>query len=130
MICSFADGEQANRVIRNGLVVQGKALEARKSLPEPRRCMKCHNFGHFAKGCKREEDACGRCNSNHRTSSCEAAEDGLFCALCKVTGHGASSRTCPTFIRRREALWARRADLHYKYFVSEDPETLGIIWGD
>ncbi|KAE9393568.1 hypothetical protein BT96DRAFT_943824 [Gymnopus androsaceus JB14] len=78
IICSFADGEQTKHAIRNGLIVQGEALEARKSLPEPRSCLKCHKFGHFAKG---------------------------------------------SFIRQREALWAQRTDLHYKYFVSEDPET-------
>ncbi|KAJ3746962.1 hypothetical protein EV360DRAFT_31179, partial [Lentinula raphanica] len=111
----------ANQAISNGIIVQGKSLEARRSLPEPQRCLKCQKLGHFVKECKRDEDVCGRCAKRHSTNSCSSTE--LLCANCNTPGHGAADRACPSFTKRTRALYERRADIQYRFFVTDIPET-------
>lgn len=64
-IFTFSSPETANHIIRNGLIVQSKVLEARKSIPEPCLCNKCQTPGHFAKECKHDMDVCGWCAKSH-----------------------------------------------------------------
>ncbi|KAJ3743860.1 hypothetical protein EV360DRAFT_15300, partial [Lentinula raphanica] len=120
-IFSFDSPESANQAISNGIIVQGKSLEARRSLPEPQRCLKCQKMGHFARECKRDEDVCGRCAKRHSTNSCSSKE--LFCANCNAPGHGAADRSCPSFTSRTRALYERRSDIQYRFFVTDIPET-------
>ncbi|KAJ3765872.1 hypothetical protein FB446DRAFT_603000, partial [Lentinula raphanica] len=120
-IFSFDGPESANQAISNGVIIQGKSLEARRSLPEPQRCLKCQKLGHFARECKREGDVCGRCAGRHSTGSCLSSEP--FCANCNTPGHGAADRSCPSFAGRTKALYGRRLDIRYRFFVTDAPET-------
>ncbi|KAJ3749319.1 hypothetical protein DFH05DRAFT_1368654, partial [Lentinula detonsa] len=120
-ILSFDGPESANQAISNGVIVQGKPLEARRSLPEPRRCLKCQKLGHFARECKRNGDVSGRCAGQHSTGSCSS--DGQFCPNCNTQGHGAVDRSCPSFTGRIRALHERRSDIQYRFFVTDAPET-------
>jgi hypothetical protein len=37
--------EQANKAIRNGLVIEGKKVPVRRHKMDPKRCMKCQGVG-------------------------------------------------------------------------------------
>ena len=55
-----------NKIIQNGLYIKGKHITVWKSLANPRHCLKCQRFGHFATDCKAIGDTCARCALNHR----------------------------------------------------------------
>ncbi|KAG1886670.1 hypothetical protein F4604DRAFT_1518753, partial [Suillus subluteus] len=115
-----------NQAIRFGLTVEGKKVYARKLLPEPTRCLKCHVFdgGHIAAECNQVDDACGTCGAQHRTSACKVEDPGLYhCINCDTKGHASWSRDCPVFIRKWEVHKARNGDANYRYFPTEDPNT-------
>jgi len=66
----FNHREDANFAIRNGMFIEGKHVNTRKMLTEPRRCLKCQKYGHYVANCKEKEDTCARCAERHRTSAC------------------------------------------------------------
>ncbi|THU95968.1 hypothetical protein K435DRAFT_610128, partial [Dendrothele bispora CBS 962.96] len=119
----FADRESANQAIREGVTINGKQLNARKSEVDIAQCVKCRGEGHFAADCRSEQVGCGRCKESHRTSECTAGENDLWCIRCKTAGHGAADRNCPMHRRRVEEKKARDPETRYKYFVTEDSET-------
>ena len=88
--------EDANKVIKDGLFVEGKKVWGRKQVMEPRRCLKCQCYGdHKAAECLSIHKVCGRCRSHHRTSECSESNRSLIsCSNCKAasndrhTGHG------------------------------------------
>ena len=49
----FNSRHAANEAIQAGLFIEGKHVDLRKKLTEPRRCLKCQKFGHFILDCKR-----------------------------------------------------------------------------
>ncbi|OSX55843.1 hypothetical protein POSPLADRAFT_1084323, partial [Postia placenta MAD-698-R-SB12] len=126
LFMSFGSPDDANMVIRDGLIVEGKRVYARKLLPEPRRCLRCHMIGsnHLAAECPNERDTCGTCGKEHRTADCmvQSRED-RFCVNCEMAGHGAWDRACPTF-RAKYANFARnRPEDEYRYYPTSDPRT-------
>ena len=93
----------ANRIIREGLIILGPRCPTRKLLPEPIRCIKCQSFegSHFTKDCMKLTDTCGTCAGNHRTKNCEvSSSDQCFCANCQELGHAAWDRECPVYITK------------------------------
>jgi hypothetical protein len=116
----------ANQAINFGLSIEGKKVYARKLLPEPTRCLKCHSFdaGHMANECTQENEKCGTCALDHRTSQCTMTFPDLFhCVNCGVDGHAAWSRDCPTFIKKWQAHKSRNDDANYRFFPTDDPNT-------
>lgn len=127
MGCLSAEG--ANLAIRNGLVIEGKKISARKLMQDPKRCLKCQAIGknHMAANCPNPTDICGTCGDNHRTVSCNVriGELGKYrCVNCNSTGHAAWDRLCPTFLAK-----CKRFDLYHpenqlKYYLRvDDPST-------
>ena len=117
----------ANRAIRDGLVVLGPRCPARKLLPEPTRCMKCQSFegSHFARDCTKLTDTCGTCAGNHRTKDCEVSSpEQRFCANCQEPGHAAWDRECPVYTAKAKKYQSHVADARYRFYPErEDPTT-------
>jgi len=117
----------ANRIIRDGLVVLGPCCPTRKLLPEPIRCMKCQSFegSHFARDCTKLIDTCGTCAGNHRLKDCEVSSlDQCFCANCQEPGHAAWDRECPVYIAKAKKYQSHIADARYRFYPDrEDPST-------
>ncbi|KAE9387478.1 hypothetical protein BT96DRAFT_948330 [Gymnopus androsaceus JB14] len=104
--------ERCKKAIRNGLVFQGRALEVRKSLPEPRICLKCHkSLGTLQK------------IANKRVMHVGSAQKRTTRQSAITEGHGASDCMCPTFIWRRKVMWLKCINLQYKYFVNNNPKS-------
>ena len=57
--------EDANIIIRDGLYICGTKTYPRKLKVEPKQCMKCRKWGHFANECLVERDSCGNCVEDH-----------------------------------------------------------------
>ncbi|KAH7903837.1 hypothetical protein BJ138DRAFT_971929, partial [Hygrophoropsis aurantiaca] len=126
IILTFSSKEAANKAIRQGLNIEGKRVFARKLLPEPPRCLKCHSLtgSHFAAKCPSNHDTCGTCGEEHRTSDCFVTDPAeRFCANCKTKGHAAWERSCPAFTALFDKLVKRNPEAKYRFFPTEDPAT-------
>jgi hypothetical protein len=122
----------ANAIIRDGLVVEGKAVYGRKDIQEPCRCMKCQTYRpHIAAECPSIHDTCVRCGSvSHHTSLCQAGPEQVRCSNCRVDGHAASDCLCPAFVRESTRLLRDRPENGYKYVpVVDDPSTWETLDG-
>ncbi|KIM59484.1 hypothetical protein SCLCIDRAFT_58317, partial [Scleroderma citrinum Foug A] len=119
--------EEANKAIKNGLVILGPRCPMRKLLPEPTQCMKCQSFegSHFAKDCTKAIDTCSTCMKNHRTKDCEFTSlDQCFCVNCQEPGHAAWDRECPVYLTKVKKYHAHIADARYRFYPErENPET-------
>ncbi|KAJ3759431.1 hypothetical protein EV360DRAFT_41928, partial [Lentinula raphanica] len=122
-IFSMDTREDANELLTGRVVVQGRVLRAKKNNPDPKRCVKCNTFGHIAEQCKSENDVCARCAGRHRTATCQATDQQLFCANCKKAGHGAASRECPEFQRKLKERTKWDPERAYRLFVTRNPNT-------
>ena len=130
-IFKLASQEDANKVIRDGLYVEGKKVWGRKQVQEPRRCLKCQCYeDHKATECWLIHKVCGRCGDQHRTSKCSETDRSCFsCSNCKAAsndkhaGHGTINRRCPIFLSRIEKMNKARSDNTYKFYCTADPKT-------
>ncbi|KAJ7031420.1 hypothetical protein C8F04DRAFT_960378, partial [Mycena alexandri] len=130
-VLGFEEATVANRVIRDGVFIEGARVFGNKLLTEPIRCMKCQAIGqnHIASTCPAEEDVCARCGEAHRTIRCKAPDNERACANCKAAkrlhlGHGAADRACPIFEEKLQYALERNPEAKYPYFlVADDPST-------
>jgi hypothetical protein len=128
VVFGFNNRNTANAAIQSGIIVEGKQINVRKKLTDPRRCLKCQKFGHFVPDCKATTDKCARCDGQHRTSTCSVTDTNLFCCSnCignSAKGHGAADRNCPAFKSEVEKLHNRVPDNKYKYFPTSDEKNM------
>jgi hypothetical protein len=119
----------ANAIIRDGAVIEGKAVTTRKKRVEPAQCHKCkaQGVGHKAANCKSTHDVCDYCGEPHRTEECK--KTGPPCCInCRKAGlpteHRASSRSCPAYLKAVERMRRIHPENRYKYYlVIDDPNT-------
>jgi hypothetical protein len=126
LILGTSTRDAANHALEYGIIIEGRPCKARKSLPEPKRCMKCQVFGHIAKECKSIHDVCARCAGMHRTNdpACTiGGKEDLKCANCKGVGHSAADRTCQVFRDNQRGTHARNPDAKYRLFPTAEPKT-------
>jgi hypothetical protein len=130
-VLGFSDPSAANRVIRDGVWIDGSKVHGYKLLSEPVRCLKCQRIGagHIAADCKNDHEVCAQCGEDHRTSTCAVTDEERACTNCKVAkldhkGHGAADHTCPFFKDKLHHSLGRNSDAPYPYFlVSKDPSS-------
>lgn len=127
----FKSAETANKVIRNRILIGGRRCNARKLLPEPRRCFKCQKIGtgHMAQHCPLDHSICANCAKHHPTQRCPVTEeiDKHSCANCAKEGHGAGNRECPIYTQKRDELQGRNSELLYKFFPTADSTTWELL---
>jgi hypothetical protein len=128
MIFNFRSAEDANKAIGNSLYIRGKCCITCKLLPEPRRCYKCHaiNAHHVAASCREITDICDTCRGAHSPKECQTNHDDydkLYCVNCKIHGHAARDRLCPTFTKHCNDLNTRMPENLYKYFPTDNPSS-------
>jgi len=89
----------ANRILREGIVIEGKRVFAKNNTAEVRRGMKCQGYqgGHISRECKSIHDVYARCAGMHRTNECDAQPEATRCVNCRQDGQSASDRTCTIF---------------------------------
>ncbi|KAF8998138.1 hypothetical protein BDQ17DRAFT_1179657, partial [Cyathus striatus] len=128
---AFSTRDQANKAIRNGLVVAGKCVLVHRRLEELKQCLHCqHIGGHLSGACKASEPVCACCAEHHNTAMCPLTStldhSRLRCANCledRTGGHGAASRSCPTFLQKLQSMFTYSAANKYKFFPTDDPSS-------
>ena len=132
LIMGFSSRETANHAMNYGVMLEGKHCRTRKLLPEPKRCVKCQGYGHFARECKSPKDVCARCAGEHRTTDqdCPVGKGQTTkCANCDRTGHGAADRNCDEYKRKLAQMRARDPDSRFRLFPTDNPDTWGKAEG-
>ena len=106
--------EAARALCDEGVILQAEIYHAEPYTQEvqPRRCFRCHGYGHAARYCTADE-RCGRCAAGAHPDgeeACPAGRGGIpfRCANCGGQ-HAAWSRDCPRFKEQKE-----RAEVAYK----------------
>jgi hypothetical protein len=125
VIAKLATTEAANQSIRDGVIIAGKRVWARRMKRELRRCLKCqrYNTRHMAADCGGLE-TCGTCGKGHRTAECEETDTSKFhCTSCDQNGHASWDRTCPAFLAACQAIARADPEHTYKFFPSDSPWT-------
>ena len=110
---------EANVIIRDGMYICGAKIYPRKLKTEPKQCMKCRKWGHFAAECLEEKDACGNCGENHYTKECPD-KNRRYCVSCKNDTHASWDRSCPEFRRRVEKMDENHPENALMYFPTDE----------
>ena len=112
----------ANILLKDGINVCNARTFPTKLKHEPKQCMKCRKWGHFAAGCRALTDTCGTCGGQHRTNSCNV-EDKKFCVSCRSDTHTSWSRNCPEFIRKCAEYSSFHPENNLVYFPTDEDWT-------
>ena len=75
--------------------------------PKPMRCVKCQDYGHTKKRCKKEKHICGKCNiEGHETNSCHS----MVKPICQHCGdeHYTGNRSCSLYKYELEILMIQK----------------------
>ena len=110
---------EANVIIRDGLYICGTKAYPRKLKIEPKQCMKCRKWGHFAAECLEDKDVCGNCGEDHQTKDC-LDKDRRYCVSCKDITHASWDRGCPEFKRRVEKMDENHPENALMYFPTDE----------
>jgi hypothetical protein len=116
--------EQANRMIREGVVMQYDLKLAETYDPKCRvtQCYKCQKYGHISTACHNQRK-CGHCGGDHSTEECAEKEQATRrrCAACTIGEHASWSKTCPA--RERERSRAKTAQRTKARFYPTSSQT-------
>jgi len=82
VILSFTDQDNANTAIASGLFIEGKHMNVHKSLTEPKRCLKCQRYGHYATECKATTDVIEVCEPKEQLHLFLGLGHRPFCNSC------------------------------------------------
>ena len=132
VIAKFKDINSANYAIRDGLIIAGKCVWARKLNKEPRRCLKCQkiNVKHFVAECNGME-TCATCGGEHRVVQCTERNSGkVYCVNCKSNDHPSWNRLCPSFIALSKKMECQNPESSYRYFPTDEPWTWEQLYQD
>ena len=114
---------EANRLIRDGMYICSNRTYPKRLKYEPKQCMKCRKWGHFASECQAKLDTCGTCGENHVTKDC-VDKGKRYCVACKATDHASWDRSCPEFQRKIAQFDEIHPENALTYFPTEESWTL------
>lgn len=101
LVVEVANPEAANRLIDEGIVVEGVLLFCTRWERDtaPRQCFNCHAYGHISKICTKPA-RCGKCAGGHPTDNhADGPGAAKRCAVCGGE-HSAWAKSC--LIRQKE----------------------------
>ena len=116
---------KANRLIRDGMNICSNRTYPKRLKYEPKQCMKCQKWGHFAAECHAKADTCRTCGENHVTKDC-TDNDKRYCVACKATDHVSWDRSCPEFCRKSAHFNELHPENALTYFPTEESWTLTV----
>jgi hypothetical protein len=116
---SVGSPKMANILIRDGMYICRAVIHPRKLKTEPKQCMKCRKWGHFAAECLEEKDTCGNCAEDHHTKDCPD-KNRRYCVSCQDNTHASWDRNCPEFRCRVEQMDKSHPENALTYFPTEE----------
>lgn len=127
-IFTLKSADIANTILRDGFIIEGTRLRARKLEDDPQRCFKCQHYGHSAIKCNNNFDTCATCAESHPSSECATSRrDKFSCAPCRTNNlpgrHAAWDSSCPVRIEEKKKLLTKRPEGNYRYFVTNEAWT-------
>ena len=121
-IFTISSAADANRLLKDGIYVCNARTFPKKLKHEPKQCMKCRRWGHYAAECRAQKDTCGTCGGQHKTSECES-EDKRYCVSCKANTHASWDRSCPEFLRKCDEYSKFHPENSLVYFPTDEDWT-------
>ena len=116
-----ANLDVANRLLTGRIRVVNHLIHVRKDLHIPIRCVKCQEYGHTQDTCI-GVDRCSNCSSEfHQVDKCDSAPACVSCSA--GSKHPSTSSSCPTFLRKCEALNSRFPENTMPYYPSKESWT-------
>lgn len=122
---SVSSPGEANVIIRDGIYICRAKVYPRKLKTEPKQCMKCRKWGHFAAECLEEKDTCGNCGEDHHTKDC-LDMNRRYCVSCKDDTHASWDRSCPEFRRRVEKMDENHPENALMYFPTDEDWSMQV----
>ena len=122
-IFTIASVTDANRMIKEGVYICNTRTFPKKLKFEPKQCMKCRKWGHYAAECRAEKDACGTCGGQHRTKECKY-ENKRYCVSCRSDTHASWDRKCPEFLRKCDEYSNFHPENNLVYFPTDEDWTM------
>ena len=108
----------ANHLLTGRIRVDDHLINVRKDLCIPMRCIKCQEYGHTQDTCI-GVDRCSNCSSEfHHWDKCDRAPAYVLCGA--GSNHPSTSPTCPTFLRKCDALDGCFPENTMPYFPSKE----------
>ncbi len=120
---SLSSASEANRLIRDGMYICSTRVFPKRLKYEPKQCMKCRRWGHFASECRATTNTCGTCGGEHATRDCEDPNK-RHCVACRSDEHSSWDRTCPEFLRKSAHFDEMHPENALTYFPTEESWTL------
>jgi hypothetical protein len=80
LVLCCASIETANRLLKEGAIIEGKKSSTRKLIREPQRCLKCQLLSqdHMAASCPSIHDTCGMCAGLHKSHDCQVTDPARY----------------------------------------------------
>jgi hypothetical protein len=130
VILTTNDTPSANSILKNGLIIEGSRLQARKLEEEPKRCFKCQKFTskHTAANCQEITCWCPNCAGPHSTEECQVTDrNKLSCIGCIGSGsphnHAAWDKRCPAYIKEKSKILDRHPEYDFRFYITNEPWT-------
>lgn len=121
-IITLASATDANAMLKDGIYICNARLFPKKLKFEPKQCMKCRKWGHFAAECRSQNDVCGTCGGQHKTNACNA-EGRRYCVSCRSDSHASWDRNCPEFRRKCDEYSTFHPENNLVYFPTDEDWT-------
>ena len=124
-IFTISSAAAANRLLKDGIYIFSTRTFPKKLKYEPKQCMKCRKWGHFAANCHALTDTCGSCGDQHMTKDCKT-NNKRYCVSCRSDSHASWDRNCPQFLRKCDEYSGFHPENNLLYFLTEEEWTLTI----
>ena len=121
-IFTISSVTDANQLIKNGIYICNARTYPKKLKYEPKQCMKCRKWGHYAAECRAQSDTCGTCSGQHKTSECKA-DNKRYCVSCRSDTHTSWDRNCPEFLRKCDEYSNFHPENNLVYFPTDEDWT-------
>ena len=117
--CSNPDA--ANQMLTGHICINDHLVDVRKDIRIPLRCVKCQEYGHMQDLCIGVEK-CSNCTSEfHGVDKCDRSPSCVSCG--PGSQHPSTAPSCPSFIKKCEALDNRFSKNTMLYYPSRDSWT-------
>jgi hypothetical protein len=108
----------ANQLLKDRIYVCNVHTFPKKLKYEPKQCMKCHKWGHYAVECRAQTDMCSTCRGQHKTNKCKA-DNKKYCVSCRLDTHMSWDRNCLEFLHKCDEYSSYHPENNLIYFPTD-----------